>query len=70
MFINITREGHESLYECDRYHTHALNEHEFMIDLEKDHGLPVSIQIDKRERIGVYCMNNEGKTINRLFSNL
>ena len=71
MFIRIIHtkkaRGHESLYECLRYRTQPTD-HGFIVTME---GVAdtVSVDIDKRQTVEVYVMNNDGHTIDTLFQN-
>ena len=73
MFLKVIRhdEGskrYESLYECQRIHTHWSNKGEGVLNfvLEGDNNSTNNVVIDGLDRIIVYIMNSEGKTIERI----
>jgi len=74
MFVRIVHDGQESMYECQRYHIRSLKDGQtvnsssaFIIDFEPC-GCSVEINKKTRASLGVYVMNNEGRTIDTIFS--
>lgn len=74
MFVRIIHTNkdnmeYDSLYECTRVYRRPLKGLEGPIkdkvdfDLEGPGGNHVTIQIDKTEKVAVYIMNSDGKTI-------
>lgn len=72
MFIRILRETdegqHESLHECYHVNIHPGDQPYFFFLVLEGVGPTLSIQIDKREKIAVYAMNDRGKTIDTIFN--
>lgn len=73
MFIKVKHTARESLYECDRYHINPTeNDDVFIITMEKDSpgNGAISLEIHKTQLdTAIYIMNQEGKTIDTVFSN-
>lgn len=72
MFIRILRdtdEGqHDSLHECQRVNIHPGDQDYCFFLVLEGTGPVFNIQIDKREKITVYAMNDCGKTIDTIFN--
>jgi len=73
MFVRIVTDGaHDSVYECNRVQIHPVEGRpsEFTITMERDGAHDaVSTTIDKTtpKAIGVYLMNDRGRTIDTVF---
>lgn len=73
MFVKVIREVSESLYECNRYHKVETedNNKAFTVTLENDKAGPAvsfTLDPDADGRMLVFVLNDEGQTIDRLFS--
>jgi len=58
MYIRIVGEGSNVLFECDR-----VIETKFSLSFWKEDEIFVELEYDKEERLRIYAMNSEGKTI-------
>lgn len=67
MFLSIIQGKKSSLYECKRFHITPKGNDLFFIDLEPC-GITIAIDKSSEEKIGVYAMNNDGRTIETIFS--
>lgn len=73
MFVRIVKGSHDSIYQCDRVHIQVINADELLMELvtnqSADHGRCVTVAVDKTtpDALGVYCMNDEGQTIDTIF---
>ena len=72
MFVRIVKGNHDALYQCDRFRVHPVDsgQYEFTITMERDgRADAVAATIDKSvpEALGVYVMNDEGRTIDTIF---
>lgn len=60
--------AHESLHECRRIRIRPVNAYRFEMTLEGSSDT-ITVEIDKRENIEVYAMNESGRTIDTIFKN-
>ena len=84
MFVRIMREHHYDIFECNRVIVRNLyNEKpdEKLKDSERVCGkllitmitealVPTLVEIDKEDRVAVYAMNDQGKTVDKIFDNI
>ncbi len=71
MFVKIIRGNNEVMYECERYQInpwhHKTSSGNFFITIEP---CCITEEIDKTvpEHLAIYVMNNDGKTIDTIFT--
>lgn len=72
MFVRIiTDEVHDSIYQCDRVQIHSVDgKPEFTITMERDGthaAVSATIDTSTSKAVGVYLMNDNGRTIDTIF---
>ena len=68
MFVRIVRGASDAIYQCDNLRT-KLIESSLFITVEKYGGISYTIDVDTKDpaEVGVYVMNDVGRTIDTLF---